>query len=91
MMLSQPDGCTVLFENVSFSYDDKDAATRTEALTNAQCAINALVSDKTVITIAHHLKTVRGADRIIVLNNAGVVEEGRHQELTAGWRMKAAA
>jgi ATP-binding cassette subfamily B protein IrtA len=29
-----PDGCTVSFEDVSFSYDDKDAATRTEALTD---------------------------------------------------------
>jgi ATP-binding cassette subfamily B protein len=33
-MPKTPNGCSVSFENVSFSYDDKDAATRTEALTD---------------------------------------------------------
>ncbi len=46
-----------------------------------QKAIQQLVEDKTVIVIAHKLKTVKNADKIIVLNE-GIVEEcGKHDEL----------
>ncbi|MBN1561525.1 thiol reductant ABC exporter subunit CydD [candidate division KSB1 bacterium] len=40
-----------------------------------------LTADKTVITIAHRLQTVEGADRIVVLNEGSIVDIGRHAEL----------
>jgi ABC-type multidrug transport system fused ATPase/permease subunit len=39
--------------------------------------------DKTVIIISHRFSTVRNADRIIVLNNGTIVEDGAHKELLA--------
>lgn len=46
-----------------------------------QRAIEALTHDKTIIMIAHRLKTVRNADQIIVLDNAHIVQRGTHAEL----------
>ncbi len=48
-----------------------------------QEAIERLMSDRTVIVIAHRLSTVARADRIIVLENGLVVEEGVHDRLVA--------
>lgn len=44
-------------------------------------AIEELTQDKTVIMIAHRLKTVRGADCIFVLDNGRIVQQGKHEEL----------
>ena len=43
--------------------------------------IEALTHDKTIIMIAHRLKTVRNADQILVLDNAHIVQRGTHAEL----------
>ncbi len=48
-----------------------------------QKAFNSLTQDRTVIMIAHRLSTVVGADRIIVLDDGHLVEEGTHRELLA--------
>ncbi|MEU8028887.1 ABC transporter ATP-binding protein [Streptomyces sp. NPDC049099] len=53
--------------------------TRTEAA--VQEAIDALSADRTTITIAHRLSTVRGADQIVVLDSGRVAERGSHEEL----------
>ena len=46
-------------------------------------AIHSLTKDKTIIMIAHRLKTVEHADQIIVLNQGRIVDQGKHQELLA--------
>lgn len=85
--------------------DEATASLDPENETHVQRAINALVSNKTVIIIAHRLKTIRQADKIIVLEEGMVKEEGTHTELlakeglyshlwnlqqhAAGWSMKA--
>jgi ATP-binding cassette subfamily B protein len=48
-----------------------------------QKAFSVLTKDRTVIMIAHRLSTVIGADKIIVLNNGHVEQEGSHDELVA--------
>ncbi|MFF3363530.1 ABC transporter ATP-binding protein [Streptomyces misionensis] len=53
--------------------------TRTEAA--VQQAIDALSANRTTITIAHRLSTVRGADQIVVLDSGRVAERGTHEEL----------
>jgi ATP-binding cassette subfamily B protein len=44
-------------------------------------AISELTKNKTVIMIAHRLKTVRGADQILVLDQGHIVQSGTHEEL----------
>ncbi|MBQ8062448.1 MAG: ABC transporter ATP-binding protein, partial [Clostridia bacterium] len=46
-----------------------------------QKAFAALTEGRTVIMIAHRLSTVIGADKVIVLSDGRVVEEGTHEEL----------
>ncbi|WP_250404642.1 ABC transporter ATP-binding protein [Streptomyces cellostaticus] len=53
--------------------------TRTEAA--VQQAIDALSADRTTLTIAHRLSTVRGAEQIVVLDSGRVAERGTHEEL----------
>lgn len=44
-------------------------------------AIEALTREKTIFMIAHRLKTVRGADQILVVDKGRIVQQGRHEEL----------
>ncbi|CUS80959.1 ABC transporter ATP-binding protein [Candidatus Kryptobacter tengchongensis] len=46
-----------------------------------QEAIERLMKNRTVFVIAHRLSTIRNADRIIVLENGRIVQEGKHEEL----------
>jgi ATP-binding cassette subfamily B protein len=49
--------------------------------TKIQKAISALAKDRTVLVIAHHLRTIRGADQIIVFNEGRIEQKGTHEEL----------
>jgi len=55
--------------------------TRTERL--VQDAINKLLEGRTAFVIAHRLSTIRHADKIIVIGNGGIIEQGNHDELMA--------
>ena len=46
-----------------------------------QRAINALVEGRTVVVIAHKLRTTQNADNIVVMEEGRVAEQGRHEEL----------
>ena len=46
-----------------------------------QSAINKMQQDRTTIIIAHRLSTIRNADRIIVLKEGEIIEQGSHKEL----------
>ena len=51
-----------------------------------QQALDALMQNRTTLVIAHRLATVRAADRIVVLDEGRIVEQGTHEALskTAG-------
>ena len=48
-----------------------------------QMAIESLTKEKTVIMIAHRLKTIRNAEQIVVLDKGQIVQKGTHKELLA--------
>ncbi|UCE14975.1 MAG: ABC transporter ATP-binding protein, partial [Candidatus Heimdallarchaeota archaeon] len=62
-----------------------EATSSVDAYTEAiiQEALEVLLSERTSITIAHRLSTILNADRIIVLENGQIIEEGTHESLLA--------
>jgi ABC-type multidrug transport system fused ATPase/permease subunit len=63
--------------------DEPTAALDTESEKLVIDALERLMSGRTVITIAHRLSTIRHADKIIVLKDGLVAEQGTHDELLA--------
>lgn len=61
--------------------DEATANVDPENEADLQRAIEALTHNKTIIMIAHRLKTVKNADQIVVLDQGHIVQRGRHEEL----------
>ncbi|NCC09433.1 MAG: ABC transporter ATP-binding protein [Bacteroidia bacterium] len=61
--------------------DEATASLDPENEVDVQKAINRLIDGRTVVVIAHRLKTIRYADTIVVLNEGEVVELGTHDDL----------
>ncbi len=63
--------------------DEATANVDPENADRLQKAIEALTRDKTIIMIAHRLKTVRHADQILVIDHGHIVQQGKHEQLIA--------
>lgn len=63
--------------------DEATASLDTECETQVQQAISELVRDKTVLIVAHRMRTIEGADRIVVLRDGTVEENGSPDQLMA--------
>lgn len=63
--------------------DEATASLDVENETKVQGALSRLLSGKTVLVIAHRMRTIEAADKIIVLKDGKVAEEGKPQDLLA--------
>ncbi len=63
--------------------DEATSALDTESERHVQAALEALTQERTTLVIAHRLSTIQHADRILVVRDGELVEEGRHEDLLA--------
>jgi ABC-type multidrug transport system fused ATPase/permease subunit len=74
----------VLLQNPSIVILD-EATASIDPLTEAQIqeGLDVVLQERTAIVIAHRLSTIKAADRIIVLREGEIIEEGNHDDLMA--------
>lgn len=70
------DALIILLDEATSSLDIKNESF-------VQDAISKLIKDKTVLVIAHRMRTVAGADKIVLIKDGRVAEEGSYKELIA--------
>lgn len=68
------DAPVIILDEATANVDPENEKELTEAIEN-------LTKEKTIIMIAHRLKTVRNADQIVVIDKGKIVQQGRHEEL----------
>ncbi len=74
----------MLVQNPSiFVLDEATASVDPFTESQIQAALDLIMANRTAIIIAHRLSTVRSADRIIVLRQGRIIEEGDHHTLMA--------
>ncbi len=73
----------VAFDPELLMLDEATASVDSESERLIQEGVQRLLQGRTALVIAHRLSTVRDADRIVVIRQGRVVEEGRHEELLA--------
>lgn len=61
--------------------NEATASLDVENETSIQSALTRLIKDKTVLVIAHRMRTVAGADKIVVLSGGKVAEQGSPEKL----------
>lgn len=64
-------------------FDEATSALDTESEHLVQQALDSLLEGRTALIVAHRLSTIQHADRIVVLEQGSIVEQGTHQELMA--------
>ena len=69
--------------NLQFLLDEATASLDVENETTIQEALSRLIKNKTVLIIAHRMRTVAGADQVVVLSGGIVAEQGSPAELYA--------
>jgi ABC-type multidrug transport system fused ATPase/permease subunit len=62
--------------------DEATSALDAESEKLVQAALDTLMEGRTTIIIAHRLSTIRNVDKILVMNQGKIVEEGNHQALS---------
>ena len=71
----------ILADPQIFVLDEATSSIDTETEQLIQNAITEVLKDRTSIVVAHRLSTIRNADRILVIRDGGIVEEGNHETL----------
>lgn len=73
--------CAIMKDSPIVVLDEATANVDPENEAELVKAIDALTREKTIIMIAHRLKTVRHADQILVVDKGRIVQRGTHDEL----------
>lgn len=73
--------CAIMKDAPVIILDEATANVDPENEQELMAAIDALTREKTIFMIAHRLKTVRNADRILVVDSGRIVQQGKHEEL----------
>ena len=71
----------IIADPAIFILDEATSSIDTETEKQIQEAIDIILEKRTALIIAHRLSTIKNADRIIVLDNGKIIEQGSHQEL----------